>query len=364
MKAAYPALSQAQTLAEDAVRRKTWILIRGDYRSHGIEVQPATPGFLQSMPNDTLPSRLTLAKWVVSKDNPLTASVAVNRMWQEFFGRGLVRTSEDFGKQGEKPSHPELLDWLAGNFVDNGWRVKRLHKLIVMSAAYRQSSQERPDLEQRDPANVLLARQSRLRLSAELIRDSALMASDLLYPVVGGKSVRPMQPVGVADLAYADHVKWQESQGADRYRRGLYIHIQRTVPYPMLVNFDAGDSGIPVCRRERSDTPLQALNLLNDPVFVEAAHALGTRALKEGPNDLTGRLKFAFQLCLTRQPTPSEVDWLAKYYRKQTAIFEKDPRAAAAWFPAEISGHNPVEAAAWAGVGSVLMNLDEFITRE
>ena len=199
---------------------------------------------------------MTLAKWVVSKDNPLTARVAVNRMWQEFFGRGLVRTSEDFGKQGEKPSHPELLDWMAGNFVDNGWRVKRLLSAVVMSAAYRQSSQERPDLEQRDPANVLLARQSRLRLSAELIRDSALVASDLLYPVVGGKSVRPMQPAGVADLAYADHVKWQESQGADRYRRGLYIHFQRTVPYPMLVNFDGGDSGIPVCRRDRSDTPV------------------------------------------------------------------------------------------------------------
>ena len=221
------------------------------------------------MPDDPAPSRLTLAKWAVSQDNPLTARVAVNRMWQEFFGRGIVRTSNDFGKQGDRPSHPELLDWLAANFMDGGWRVKRMHKLIVMSATYRQSSKVRQDLQQVDPANTLLARQSRLRLPAELVRDSALVVSNLLYPEVGGKSVRPAQPQGVTELAY--HITWKPSEGRERYRRGLYIQIQRTIPYPMLVNFDGADASVSVCQRGQSNTPLQALNLLNDPVFVEAA---------------------------------------------------------------------------------------------
>ncbi len=216
LKSSTPFLSQAQTLTEATVPRKTWILIRGDYRSHGVEVQPATPAFLNPMPGDPAPSRLTLAKWAVSRDNPLTARVAVNRMWQEFFGRGIVRTSNDFGMQGDKPSHPELLDWLATNFMDGGWRVKRMHRLIVTSATYRQSSKARQDLQQIDPANTLLARQSRIRLPAELIRDSALVVSDLLDPAVGGKSVRPAQPKGVADLAYAGHVTWKESEGRER----------------------------------------------------------------------------------------------------------------------------------------------------
>ena len=363
LKSSVPFLSQAQTLAEATVPRKTWILIRGDYRSHGVEVQPATPAFLNPMPGDPA-SRLTLAKWAVSRDNPLTARVAVNRMWQEFFGRGIVRTSNDFGMQGDKPSHPELLDWLATDFMDGGWRVKRMHRLIVTSATYRQSSRARQDLQQIDPANTLLARQSRIRLPAELIRDSALVVSDLLDPAVGGKSVRPAQPKGVADLAYASHVTWKESEGRERYRRGLYIQIQRTVPYPMLVNFDGADASVSVCQRGHSNTPLQALNLLNDPVFVEAAQALAMRILGEGPASFPERIKYAFRTCLTRQPTSNEIDSMASYFSTQKTLFQKDPKAAEALLPFGVKGNDPLDAATWAALASVLLNVDEFITRE
>ena len=255
-------------------------------------------------------SRLTLAKWLVAPNDPLTARVTVNRVWQEYFGRGLVRTSEDFGTQGEKPSHPELLDWLAAGFQQSGWSLKKLHKRIVTSATYRQSSNFRPELQGRDPGNTLLARQTRLRLPAELIRDSALAASGLLYPAIGGKSIRPPQPAGLTDLGYASSLRWQESQGRDRYRRGLYILFQRTVPYPQLANFDAPDSNVAACRRTRSNTPLQALNLLNDPVFVEAAQALAARTLREAPAEFSSRAQHAFQLVLVRALLPeSRTGW-------------------------------------------------------
>jgi hypothetical protein len=199
--------------------------------------------------------------------------VAVNRVWQEYFGQGLVKTSEDFGTQGDRPTHPELLDWLAVDFMDSGWSLKHMHRLIVTSKTYKQSSNARPELENRDPNNALLARQSRLRLPAELIRDEALSTSGLLYPEVGGPSVRPPQPKGVSEIGYSGS-HWEESRGKDRYRRGLYIHFQRTTPYPLLANFDAPKGTVTACRRLRTDTPLQALNLLNDPVFLEAAQAL------------------------------------------------------------------------------------------
>jgi len=236
--------------------------------------------------------------------------------------------------------------------------------LIVTSATYRQSSKARQDLQQIGPANTLLARQSRIRLSAEYIRDSALAVSDLLDPVVGGKSVRPAQPKGVADLAYASHVTWKESEGRERYRRGLYIQMQRTVPYPMLVNFDGADASVSVCQRGHSDTPLQALNLLNDPVFVEAAQALAVRILGERPASFAERLKYAFRVCLARQPTPGEIDSLASYFNTQKNIFQKDPKAAEALLPLGVTGKDPIESATWAALSSVLLNLDEFITLE
>lgn len=333
----FPALTQAQAIEDNPQPSATHIHLRGDYKQNGAEVYPDTPGFLPHLPPGVKPTRLSLAQWIVSPENPLTARVAVNRMWQELFGRGLVATSDDFGTQGDRPSHPALLDWLATEFHQRGWSQKQMLKLILMSSAYRQSSRARPDLESRDPENIYLARQSRLRLSGELIRDQALAVSGLLNPVIGGKSVRPPQPAGVAELGYANSVKWKESTGADRYRRGLYIHYQRTTPYPFLANFDEPDSSLTCTRRRASNTPLQSLNLLNDPVFYEAARALAWRVENETHGSFEDRLNYAFELCLNRKPTPKEKDRLATYFHVQPD---------------------------WVGLSRVILNLDEFITRE
>jgi len=362
--ASFPALSQAQVLAEDPSPRKNHIYVRGDYRRPGVEVAPGTPSFLPPMPDTSEPPRLRFARWLVSPGNPLTTRVAVNRMWQEFFGRGLVLTSEDFGTQGERPSHPELLDWLAAEFLDRGWSVKQMHRLIVTSATYRQSSHARPELASRDPDNRLLARQSRLRLPAELVRDSALSVSGLLDGEIGGRSVRPPQPKGLAELGYANSVTWQQSEGRQRYRRGLYIHFQRTVPYPQLMSFDAPDSNVACSRRRRSNTPLQALNLLNDPVFFEAAAALGVRVLREAPRDPGSRLDYVFRLCLGREPSRSERERLARFLDQYAEMVADDSKALEALHLAPPEGAAPVEAAVWAGVGRVLLNLDEFVNRE
>lgn len=331
--AALPPYSQAQAMHTDPSVPPTRLRVGGDYKTFGVEVAPGTLAILPPL-NATSPTRLDLARWLVSKENPLTARVTVNRIWQEFFGRGIVFTSEDFGTQGDRPSHPELLDFLASEFRDNGWSMKRIEKMIVMSATYRQSSKARPELETKDPENVLLARQSRVRLPAELIRDQALAASGLLNPEIGGRSVRPPQPKGVAELGYANSVKWRESTGADKYRRGLYIHYQRTTPYPQMSNFDEPDSNVSCTRRRRSDTPLQALNLLNDPVFFEAAEALAARMQKEGGAD---PLAYAFELCVARPPSKTE-------------------RARIEQFRAQGGD--------WVGVSRILLNLDELITRE
>jgi hypothetical protein len=311
----------------------THLRVGGDYKTFGAEVAPGTLAILPPL-NAAAPTRLDLARWLVSKENPLTARVTVNRIWQEFFGRGIVFTSEDFGTQGDRPSHPELLDFLASEFRDNGWSMKRIEKMIVMSATYRQSSKARPELETKDPENTLLARQSRVRLPAELIRDQALAASGLLNPEIGGRSVRPPQPKGVAELGYANSVKWKESTGPDKYRRGLYVHYQRTTPYPQMSNFDEPDSNVSCTRRRRSNTPLQALNLLNDPVFYEAAQALAARIQKEGGAD---PLSYAFELCLARTPSKTERARIEQY------------RA---------------QGGDWLGVSRILLNLDELITRE
>ena len=274
--AALPAISVAPVMEDDFSEPPAFIHSRGDFKGTGATVTPNAPHFLPAMKATAQPTRLAFAQWIVSPENPLTARVAVNRYWQELFGRGVVSTSEDFGTQGDKPSHPELLDWLATEFQQHGWSQKQLIRTIVLSDAYRRSSAVREDLQQRDPENILLARQSRLRLSAEQIRDEALAVSGLLNSAIGGKSVRPPQPAGVAELGYGSSAKWKESTGPDRYRRGLYIHYQRTTPYPFLVNFDEPDSNLTCTRRRSSNTPLQALNLLNDPVFVEAAEHLSS----------------------------------------------------------------------------------------
>src|SRR5262249_39314521 len=278
----YPRLTEAPTIAENPHPPKTHVLLRGNFLAPGIEVYPDVPAVLPRLPADPRPSRLTLARWLVSRDNPLTARVTMNRAWQEFFERGLVDTPQDFGTRSSPPTHPELLDWLATEFMANGWNVKKMHKLIVESATYRQSSNARKDLESRDSDNRLLARQARLRLSAELVRDVTLAASGLLNPSIGGRSIRPPEPAGAAS-SNSNPNNNNDRVGGDteRYRRGLYIHFQRRYPYPELVTFDAPDSLNSCPRRNRSTTPLQALTLLNDPVFFEAAQGLALRLLQE-----------------------------------------------------------------------------------
>ncbi|MFN0166693.1 MAG: DUF1549 and DUF1553 domain-containing protein [Bryobacteraceae bacterium] len=362
--ATLPELTQAGTLAPSPKPRATHVLLRGDFRQPGQEVSPGTPAVLPNTGLGETPNRLDLARWLVSRANPLTARVTVNRLWQEYFGRGLVVTSENFGNQGEKPSHPELLDWLASEFLDHRWSLKHVHRLIVTSNAYRQSSNSRPDLESRDPQNTLLARQSRFRLPAELIRDSTLAASGLLHPAVGGPSVRPPEPAGATSGTNVAG-RWAETQGPERYRRGMYIQLFRTAPYPLLLNFDAPNAYRPVCRRTRSNTPLQALNLLNDPVFLEAAQALAVRVITEAPPSFGKRLQLAYRLCLARAPDAAEEESLLGYLQKQQRLLAEDPAVVGKFFPPALSGGKPsVEAAAWVGLSSVLLNLDEFLTRE
>ena len=359
-----PPLAQARTIAEAAEPKATHIHIRGDFRRKGVQVEPGTPALLPALKANGKQTRLDLARWLTHPVNPLTARVTVNRMWQEYFGRGLVRTSEDFGTQGEKPSHPKLLDWLASEFISHGWSMKQMHKLIVTSATYRQASMARPELAEIDPGNALLARQSRIRLPAELIRDSALEAAGLLTKTVGGRSIRPLQPEGVPEPRADDPEGWEDSQGPDRYRRGLYIKFRRKAPYPMLANFDAPDSYAACSRRGRSNTPLQALNLLNDPVFMDAARGLASRILSEEENTWADRLERAFMMALARKPTKQEADDFADIFKEQVSVLEGDPESTAKLFPEAPKGTDAVDAAAWVGVSRILLNLDEFITRE
>jgi len=353
----YPALTEAPAIAENPRPPKTHVLIRGNFLTPGIEVQPDTPAVLPRLRSDSRPSRLALARWLVSRDNPLTARVTMNRAWQEFFGRGLVDTPQDFGLRSSPPTHPELLDWLAVEFLSNGWNVKAMHKRIVESATYRQASNTRKDLESKDPDNKLLARQTRLRLPAELVRDVALATSGLLNPAVGGKSIRPPQPAGVV-------LKWKESEGAERYRRGLYILFQRRYPYPELVTFDAPDSLNSCPRRDRSTTPLQALTLLNDPVFFEASQALAVRLLQEKNGGAEERIEHAYRLCLGRAPRPEEKERMVQYLQQRKELLTRKPESIEKLFPAKtLDGVDPAEAALWIGVGRVLLNLEEFITR-
>ena len=365
LKNEYPQLTEAQIIVENPTPPKSHVLIRGDFRQPGIEVQAGTPAVLNPLPPDPVPSRLTLARWLVAKDNPLTARVTVNRVWQEYFGRGLVEPAADFGTRSEPPTHPGLLDWLATEFRDGGWDLKATHKLIVMSGTYRQSSNAQAALISRDPANKLLARQARLRLPAELVRDNALAVSGLLVRSVGGKSVRPPQPDGVLEQGFDSSAeRWIESKGRDRYRRGLYIQFLRTTPYPQLMTFDSPDSLETCSVRERSTTPLQALNLLNDPVFFEAAQVLAARILREKTGTVDERISHAYRLALGRSPTAKEKDRLLAFYEEQSELLKTQRDVVETLFPAsDLEGVERSEAAAWVAVGRLLLNLDEFITR-
>ncbi|MDX1984759.1 MAG: PSD1 and planctomycete cytochrome C domain-containing protein [Bryobacteraceae bacterium] len=361
----YPQLTQAMTIAEDRSPHATHLRVRGDFKSPGIEVQPGTPAILPPLRAATArATRLDLARWLVSKENPLPARVTVNWIWAELFGRGLVKSVEDFGTRGELPSHPDLLDALASRFQDH-WSFKSLIREIVLSSTYRQSSKARPELQETDPDNALLARQNRLRLPAEQVRDAALTASGLISREVGGRSIRPPQPAGVTELNYGNRwgVAWPESKGADKYRRGLYIHFQRGTPYPMLMNFDSPKTNVAQCRRDRSNTPLQALNLLNDPVFLEAAQGLAYHAISAG-EQFDARLNAASLRALSRFPTVSERAKFQAYFERQKAVFDKDTKSAGELaLPGSTAAEQP-ESAAWVALSTVLLNLDEFITRE
>ena len=355
---AVPVVSRAPGMMQSPVRRVTHLFVRGEYLRPGDEVVSGTPAALPTLPSNGEATRLDLARWLVSPEHPLTARVAVNRFWQELFGRGLVSTSENFGVRGDRPSHPELLDWLALEFQREGWSIKAMLRTIVLSSTYQQSSAARPELAELDPLNKLVARQARLRLSGEAVRDSALAVSGLLNPTIGGPSVKPPQPASVSKEGYAN--VWVASSGADRYRRGLYTFIQRTSPFAQFVTFDLPDASRSCTRRERSNTPIQALNLLNDPVFFEAAQSLAARLQREAPGDDERRLADAFQLVLSRAPQPVESARLLDYLRQQRELFESDPAAA----HAVLQDCPPDTDAAWVTLASVLLNLDEFINRE
>jgi len=303
------------------------------------------------------------------EQNPLTPRVTVNLWWQYLFGRGLVATVEDFGVRGEPPSHPELLDWLALQLIEKKWSRKQLIQLIVNSATYRQSSRPRPELNERDPKNIWLSHQNRFRLEAEVVRDLYLAAGGILNRKVGGPSIRPPLPPGIAELGYAGSVKWPESQGEDKYRRGLYIFFQRTVPYPMLMAFDTPDSNSSCVRRERSNTPLQALTLLNDPVFFECAQSLGRRAVRDVPSHSEGmhreqRIRHMVQLCLGRLPNDVELQRLKSVNDELERLVLQQPETAE-----KLAGIKPLpgsalETAVAVALGRIILNLDEFVVRE
>ncbi len=357
---------------EMAKPRETFVLARGDYRNKTEKVTPGVPAVLPPLPKDAPPTRLTLARWLVDPQHPLTARVAVNRFWQMVFGLGLVKTAEDFGSQGEPPTRPELLDYLASEFIQSGWDVKALLKLIVTSATYRQSSRVTIELRERDPENRLLARGPRSRLQAELVRDNALAVAGLLNEAVGGPSVLPYQPAGLwEEMAFGDGFSaqtYRQSHGRDLYRRSLYTFWKRTVPPASLLTFDAPDREKCVARRAVTNTPLQALVLLNDPTYVEASRALASRALSEGGRDVTSRLRYAFRLATARWPTAAEAGVLRELLAKQLAAYRRDGKAALALLKVGESPPDakldPTEAAAWTVVASAILNLDETITRE
>jgi hypothetical protein len=333
----------------------------------------ANRGQLLSVPDSIAPwpkgrkaDRLGLARWLVDPANPLTARVAINRDWQMLFGTGLVKTVVDFGAQGEPPSHPELLDWLAAEFIRAGWDVKAMLRLMVTSATYRQSSRATPESHRRDPENRLLARGPRLRLSAEMIRDQALRLGGLLVERNGGPSVKPYQPPGLwNELADADYV---QDHGPDLYRRGLYTFWKRTVPPPSMVAFDAPGRETCVVVEVRTDTPLQALNVLNDITYVEAARAFAERIMREGGPSPSARIAAAFRAATARQPRPEELAILLDGFADHWAQFRRDPQAAAALIHAGESRPDPrldpCELAAYTAAAQLILNLDETITKE
>ncbi len=368
----HPAGGTQLVLDQRDMPRNTSVLERGNFLKPVSAVQPGTPAFLHAFPEDAPPTRLSFARWLSDENSPTTARAFVNRVWQAYFGRGIVSTSEDLGTQSEPPSHPELLDWLAVTFMQDGWSIKNLHRLIVSSSTYRQSSRVTPEMLARDPENRLLGRFPRQRVEGEIVRDVALAASGLLNPAIGGPSVYPPVPdfLFLPPASYGPKT-WKQETGPNRYRRSIYTFRFRSVPYPVLQNFDAPNGDTSCVRRTQSNTPLQALTTLNETLFVECARALALRTLQQGGDSDQARLSYAFRRCVARHPSDVETAELLGLLATQKERFAED--SATAWqlaandpenppaLPAESS---PADAAAWTVVSRVLLNLDETITKE
>jgi hypothetical protein len=368
----YPEGTSQLVLAARAQPRETHVLKRGDFLKPAEAVQPGVPAFLHPLPDKASPTRLTFAKWLVDRKSPTTARALVNRVWQAYFGTGLVESSEDLGMQSRSPSHPRLLDWLAVDFMERGWSLKKLHRRIVCSATYRQSSRVSPELQRRDPYNRLLARGPRFRVDAEIVRDVALAASGLLNPEVGGRSVFPPLPgfLVVPPASYGPKI-WPEDKGPERFRRGMYTFRYRSIPFPMLQAFDAPNGDFSCVRRARSNTPLQALVTLNEPIFMDCARGLALKTLGDGGKTDSERIVYAFRRCVARAPAAEEITELLKLLTKQQERFGK--AGAKPWElaaadpthpPALPKDVTPAQAAAWTVVARVLLNLDETITKE
>ena len=371
-------LPVAMVMGERQTPKDTFVLIRGEYNNPGKKVEPGLPAALypefekppKRKANDKTQqgNRLDLARWLVDPNHPLTSRVVVNHYWQQFFGTGIVKTAEDFGSQGEWPSHPELLDWLAREFVESGWNIKHMHKLILTSATYRQDSTIHPQHLRLDPENRKLARFPRIRLEAEAIRDLALFTGGLLDSTIGGESVYPYQPTGLWEqLAFQGTRKWEQSKGAKNYRRGLYVYWRRSVPYASFVTFDAPSRETCTVQRPRTNTPLQALVLMNDPVYIEAARSLGLRLLTEGGTTPDDKIRFACQTVLSRLPLPQEQNQLRQAYLDELRHFESNRIAANQLIHVGASvpplNADVCELAAWTIIGNILLNLDETITK-
>ena len=351
-------------MAEAPQRKPTHLLLRGQYDKPGEVVEPGLPAFL---PRRAAADRLGFAQWVVDPANPLLARVTVNRFWQSLFGTGIVKTTEDFGLQGEWPTHPELLDYLATEFIRGGWDTKAMMKRMVMSGAYRQSSRATPELLQRDPDNRLLSRGPRLRMPAEMIRDTALHAAGLLHEKLGGPSVKPYQPEGLWKEVIMQDFEYDQAKGPDLYRRSLYTFWKRTSAPPMMMNFDASQREACTVRENRTNTPLQALNLMNDVTFVEAARFIGQRMLLEGGADADSRLRHGFRIALGRWPKPAELTVLRGNLNYHLDYFAGKPAEAKAllWQGESRSAELPErDLAAYQAVASLLLNTDEFVTKE
>ena len=350
--------------------RDTFVLLRGEYDKPGERVTAAVPACLPPLPAGAAPDRLALARWIVSRDHPLTARVWVNRQWERFFGTGIVKTSENLGSQAEYPSHPELLDWLAAEFMESGWDMKRMVRAIVTTAAYRQSAAVTAEKLAADPENRLLARGPRIRLAGEIVRDQALSAAGLLVPAVGGPSVRPWMPDGVWDetSVYGDLRGYKPDTGPGRYRRSLYTIWKRTAAPPTMLLFDAPNREICTVKRGRTNTPLQALALLNETTFVEAAHGLAGRMLDEGGTSTAERITHGFRLALGRPPDTVELATLVAGFETDLARFAAAPEQAAAYAAVGLvrkpDGTTDAEFAAASLAANVILNLDEFVMRE